>query len=145
MLQRIRTLAVQSANGTLGETDRKAIQNEANSLTAEITRIAQDTTFGGKNILMGYNASSIYATASDQLKDLKGTGLTNGGRLTLHVGANTDDTIAMEVYSFVFSALASAAGLAGDDYNKSTGFFLSKQADANASIAAIVLTRSVLT
>ena len=36
MLQRIRTLAVQSANGTLGETDRKAIQNEANSLTAEI-------------------------------------------------------------------------------------------------------------
>ena len=147
MLQRIRTLAVQSANGTLGETDRKAIQNEANSLTAEITRIAQDTTFGGKNILMGYNTTSIYASASEQLKDPAGNTLTNGGQLTLHVGANTDDTIAMEVYSFVFSALASAAGLAGDDYNKSTGFFLSKQADANASIAAIdkLLTRSVLT
>ena len=137
MLQRIRTLAVQSANGTLGETDRKAIQNEANSLTAEITRIAQDTTFGGKNILMGYNASSIYATASTQLTDLAGTDLTNGGQLTLHVGANTDDTIEMEVYSFVFSALASAAGLAATEYNASIGFHLSKQDDANASIAAI--------
>ena len=51
MLQRIRTLAVQSSNGTLGDDDRVSIQNEVNALTAEITRIAEDTTFGGKTIL----------------------------------------------------------------------------------------------
>ena len=43
----------------------------------------------------------------------------------------------MEVYNFVFSKLASAAGLAAADYNKSTGFFLGKQEDANAAIASI--------
>ena len=53
MLQRIRTLAVQSANGTLGTTDRAAIQNEADSLVEEMSRIATDTTFGGKKILAG--------------------------------------------------------------------------------------------
>ena len=70
MLQRIRTLAVQSANGTLGADDRKSIQNEADSLTAEISRIAQDTTFGGKTILAGYSAGSIYGTYDRYLKNL---------------------------------------------------------------------------
>ena len=40
MLQRMRTLAVQSANGTLGASDRTSIQNEVNSLASEISRIA---------------------------------------------------------------------------------------------------------
>ena len=135
MLQRIRTLAVQSANGTLGADDRKSIQNEADSLTAEITRIAKQTTFGGKTILAGYDdgGSSIYAN------DVAMTvaGVAGKSMLTLHVGANTGDTIDMEVYNFVFSKLASAAGLAAADYNKSTGFFLGKQEDANAAIASI--------
>ena len=137
MLQRIRTLAVQSANGTLGTNDRKSIQNEANSLTAEITRIAKDTTFGGKTILAGYdtNSGSIYGQAAT-LAALGGKKIT-GAMLTLHVGANTGDTIDMKVYNFVFSKLASAAGLAATAYNKSTGFFLSKQADANQAIASI--------
>ncbi len=138
MLQRIRTLAVQSANGTLGSTDREAIQNEANSLVSEVTRIAKETTFGGKTILAGYdktNSTSIYAN-SVALNTLGGTDIT-GAQLTLHVGANTDNTITMDVYNFVFSKLASAAGLADTDYNASVGFFLSKQADANEAIESI--------
>ena len=136
MLQRIRTLAVQSANGTLGQTDRDAIQNEADSLTAEITRIAKDTTFGGKNILMGFNADSIYKTGS-KLTDLGGKTNTKGGTLTLHVGANTNNRIDMQVYNFQFSTLASAAGLAATDYNGTVGFCLANQCAANASIESI--------
>ena len=137
MLQRIRTLAVQSANGTLGADDRKSIQNEADSLTAEITRIAQDTTFGGKTILAGYAATggSIYGTIAT-LQTLTGGDIT-GAKMTLHVGANTDDRIEMDVYSFVFSKLAEAAGLADADFNESVGFYLSTQNDANASIETI--------
>ena len=136
MLQRIRTLAVQSANGTLGADDRKSIQNEADSLTAEISRIAQDTTFGGKTILAGYSAGSIYGTIAT-LKTLTGGNIT-GAKMTLHVGANTGDTVEMEVYSFVFSKLAAAAGLkVGNTYAantvKQTGFYLSAQSQANAS------------
>ena len=140
MLQRIRTLAVQSANGTLGADDRKSIQNEADSLTAEITRIAEQTTFGGKTILAGYAADSIYGTIAT-LQTLTGGNIT-GAKMTLHVGANTDDRIEMEVYSFVFSKLAAAAGLKvsgtyADDTVRQTGFYLSAQSQANASIEQI--------
>ena len=114
MLQRIRTLAVQSANGTLGADDRKSIQNEADSLTAEISRIARDTTFGGKTILAGYSTANnaagetIYRTTSDKNSNSK------GGKLTFHVGANTGDTIDMEVYNFMFSALARFFVISGE-------------------------------
>ena len=137
MLQRIRTLAVQSANGTLGADDRKSIQNEADSLTAEISRIAQDTTFGGKTILAGYATAgtSIYGTTAT-LQTLTGGDIT-GAKMTLHVGANTGDRIEMDVYSFVFSKLAEAAGLDDTAVALTKGFFLSTQNDANASIETI--------
>ena len=137
MLQRIRTLAVQSANGTLGADDRKSIQNEADSLTAEISRIAQDTTFGGKTILAGYATAgtSIYGTTAT-LQTLTGGDIT-GAKMTLHVGANTGDRIEMDVYSFVFSKLAEAAGLDDTAVELTKGFFLSTQNDANATIESI--------
>ena len=53
MLQRIRTLSVQSANGTNTTADRQAIQAEVDQLSSEITRIACKTTFGGHKILAG--------------------------------------------------------------------------------------------
>ena len=61
MLQKIRTLAVQSANGTNTADDRKALATEGNALVAEITRIAQQTKFGGKTVLNGAtSADTIY-------------------------------------------------------------------------------------
>ena len=51
MLQRLKTLATQSANGTNLDSDRQLIQKEVDQLTAEITRIASQTEFNGKNIL----------------------------------------------------------------------------------------------
>ena len=51
MYQRIRTLALQSANGTNSAADRRAIQQEVEQLYEEITRIGNDTTFGGIHIL----------------------------------------------------------------------------------------------
>ena len=131
MLQRIRTLAVQSANGTLGDEDRTAIQNETDQLAAEITRIAEDTTFGGKKILLGYNGGdSIYGSTA--------TGNNNAtqGTLKLHVGANSNDQITMNVYSFQFGKLASAAGLATTDFNGTT-FCVGNQCAANRSIESI--------
>ena len=150
MLQRIRTLAVQSANGTLGADDRKSIQNEADSLVAEMSRIATDTTFGGKKILAGSSkaggnfatdvgGSSIYGGVSESQRN--GVKVSRA-LLTLHVGANTDDTIVMRVDNFMFSTLAVAAGLKVNgtyaaDTVKETGFYLSGQNEANASIEQI--------
>ena len=53
MYQRIRTLALQSANGTNSDKDRGALQEEVNQLCAEVDRITKDTTFGGEKILTG--------------------------------------------------------------------------------------------
>lgn len=46
-LQRIRVLAIQLANGTNSEADRLALQQEVAELSAEINRIAADTSYGG--------------------------------------------------------------------------------------------------
>ncbi|MGG7174135.1 flagellin [Clostridium neonatale] len=51
MLQRLKTLAVQSSNGTYTNSDRALIQKEVDQLTTEITRIASQTEFNGLNVL----------------------------------------------------------------------------------------------
>ncbi len=53
ILQRIRELAVQSANDSNSATDRASLQKEVSQLQQEINRIADTTTFNGKNILDG--------------------------------------------------------------------------------------------
>ncbi|MBV7535900.1 flagellin [Duganella sp. sic0402] len=53
LLQRIRELAVQSANGTNSASDRKSIQNEVASLSKELDRVANTTQFNGQNVLDG--------------------------------------------------------------------------------------------
>ena len=53
LLLRMRELAVQSSNGTLSTADRTALQTEAAALEAEITRVAETTTWGGLQLLDG--------------------------------------------------------------------------------------------
>ena len=52
-LQRIRELAVQSANATNSDSDRASMQSEVNQLVQEMTRISQDTEFNGIKLLDG--------------------------------------------------------------------------------------------
>ncbi len=63
LLIRVRELAVQSANGTLGDTERAAIGAEAEALLDEVDRIAQTTRFGRKNLLDGTTDIGIVSDA----------------------------------------------------------------------------------
>ena len=104
MLQRIRTLAVQSANGTNSQEDRDAIQREVTQLCYEISRIAKDTTFAGKTILDGA------FDATDNPDSL----IPEGGILTFHVGSNKDDVIQLDWQnSFNMSGIISLANNLG--------------------------------
>ena len=106
MLQKIRTLAVQASNGTNTKEDRDALSKEATSLATEISRIADQTTYGGKKILKGYqDANGIYEGTK------QGAAAGSTGKLTLQVGSNKGDTISFEIKSFMFSMIASTAGL----------------------------------
>ena len=58
MLQRMRTLAVQSANGTNSTAERTALNEEADLLQAEIARIGTDTSFGGTLKLFAASGNS---------------------------------------------------------------------------------------
>lgn len=58
-LQRIRELAVQSANATNSTSDRAAMQQEAAQLVAEIDRVGRSTTFNGENIFAASNTSAV--------------------------------------------------------------------------------------
>ena len=101
MLQKIRTLAVQSANGTNTAEDRNAIDTEAKALKDEITRIADQTKFGGKTVLKGgKDATSIF----------NGVGDSKAGKLVLQVGANNGDEISFDVANFTFDGIHSQAG-----------------------------------
>ena len=78
MLQRIRTLAIQSANGTNSSAERIAINEEVQQLATEIKRIGTDTSFGGTLKVLGPKAgstvfqvgSNAYETISLTMKSL---------------------------------------------------------------------------
>ncbi|MGB2741611.1 MAG: flagellin, partial [Cognaticolwellia sp.] len=53
ILQRMRELALQSANGSNSTEDREALQKEVSALQDELTRISETTSFGGTNLLDG--------------------------------------------------------------------------------------------
>ncbi|KVW96070.1 flagellin [Thiobacillus denitrificans] len=64
-LQRIRELAVQSANATNSASDRASLQAEATQLTEEITRVASQTQFNGINLLNGSFASQAFQVGAN--------------------------------------------------------------------------------
>ncbi|MGL5408122.1 MAG: flagellin, partial [Shewanella sp.] len=53
ILQRMRDLSLQSANGSNSSDDRAAMQKEISALQTELTRIADTTSFGGLKLLDG--------------------------------------------------------------------------------------------
>ena len=63
MLQRMRTLAQQSANGSNSAKDREALQKEVDQLGSEINRISTDTTFAGTKLLDGSYSGSFQVGA----------------------------------------------------------------------------------
>ena len=82
MLQRMRELAVQSANDTNVDADRQSIQDEVNQLNTEITRIATDTEFNTMTLLDG------------TFEDKK-----------FHIGANENQTMDVAISDMTASGL----------------------------------------
>lgn len=65
ILQRMRELALQSANGSNSDEDRTSLQAEFSQLTTELTRIAETTTFGGRNLLDGSFGTSSFQVGAN--------------------------------------------------------------------------------
>lgn len=74
IIQRIRELAVQSANGTNSAADRKSIQAEAGQLMQELDRIATTTQFNGQNLLDGSVGSATFQVGANANQTIVATG-----------------------------------------------------------------------
>ena len=105
MLQRIRVLAVQAANGTNTKSDRKALQEEVDQLCAEVTRIGVKTTFAGAQILDGKPAAAAGPNAT-----VPNTLLDANGKIFFQVGANANDTLNLDLSKgFTFDGIIEGA------------------------------------
>lgn len=83
ILQRMRDLALQSANGSNNKNDRESIQKEVSQLKEELTRISETTTFGGRKLLDGSFGSQDF-----------------------QVGANANETISVSVAKMDIGSLS---------------------------------------
>lgn len=113
-MQRVRELAVQSANASNSAADRQALQKEVNQLAQEIDRISAASEFNGQKIFdQGRNKRSGYADATKDaiLEGLEGGWLENSENLIRQyygVGGN-GNAISIELSSFTDGLNGTAA------------------------------------
>jgi flagellin len=118
ILQRLRELAVQSANGIYTAEDRMQIQVEVSALIDEIDRIASHAQFNGLNLLTGRFA-----------RETSGNSVT--ASMWLHIGANMDQR------EQVFISTMTAAALGMRDPGNFSIMTLSSPDDANRAIGTL--------
>jgi len=144
-LQRIRELAVQSANSTNSSTDRAALNAEATALIAEIDRVAQNTNFNGVNLLDGTftsqdfqvgangggsNVISISNIASARTASL---GVGSGSSYSATAGSGTQTTTALSAGGVVLNGYqVGATTTDGVSYSGASGSAIAKVAAINA-------------
>jgi flagellin len=85
-LQRMRELAVQSANDSNSASDRQALQQEVSQLQQEINRVATTTEFNGKKLLDGTFSGQFFQVGANANQTI-GVSLNNAK--ATHIGANT--------------------------------------------------------
>jgi len=150
MFQRMRTLAQQASNGSNTDEDRLAIQEEMRSLSSEVNRIAQDTTFGGRNLLDGtYDANfqvgaDAVQTIGFSMKNVGGTAndMSADGGFTLSGIAGIASAVTGKSLATNAAGISAISGTAASSYNFSTTFqagaiSVSSQGNAQAVLAGM--------
>lgn len=87
LLQQMRTLALQAANGVNNDDDRDALQGEISALNKEMNHIAESTTFGGDQLLNGRYGTKSFQIGTDSgsavnltLKNMRSDAAMMGGK-----------------------------------------------------------------
>ncbi|WP_017220307.1 flagellin [Moritella dasanensis] len=117
MLQRMRVLSIQSANGSNSDADRVALDKEYGQLQQEINRVAEDTTFGGMDLLNStFNQDFQIGPDANQIINVKIS--TNMNSLGLGVGTATSNILqpasAQTAINSIDAAIATVTETRGD-------------------------------
>ena len=105
MLNRMYSLAEQSANGTYDGTDRTQLQKEVKALKNEIDRIADSSNFNGTELLNGDLATGTKFTVN-------AAGSTNANKSAINLTITADGTQTMGTVTFAVATKASKVGAA---------------------------------
>lgn len=115
ILQRIRELAVQSANGIFSDEDRAQVAVEVSQLVAEVDRIASSAQFNGMNLLTGR-----FSRDSDIV-------------MQFQIGANVDQNIR----AYIGTMTATALGLKGMQGEEANIISIGSPDEANQTLSTI--------
>ena len=119
MLQRIRTLAIQSANGTNSSAERIAINEEVQQLATEIKRIGTDTSFGGTLKVLGPDiGDTVFQVGSNAYETISLTMKTMSDLVTLTANVAVNATVSL-VAGFT---LENVTVTSADDSQKTIAF-----------------------
>ena len=161
ILQRMRELALQSANGSNSSEDRGAMQKEVTALQAELTRISDTTSFGGqqllngtfgtKNFQVGSNANesitlTMNSTAAESIGGYKATlaGASDTGFGGVVAGtASTDSTVAAGNLTFTTDSVATTVGIIADSTAKEAAAAINLKSGTHGVIAQATTTMTL--
>jgi flagellin len=125
MMIRMRELSVQAANGTLGDNERLALDDEFNELRSEIDRIANSTKFAGTNLLDGSMSQTFQVgvsnTSNDQIFVSMATVTSGAAGLNIaSAGVSTisDAQTALASLDTAISTISSRRGTLGAKQNR---------------------------
>jgi len=131
ILGRMRELSVQSANGTLGATERQFLEDESAQLVSELDRIAAVTEFNGTSLLGGGTTGTTFtfqvgigATSNDTISaNVKGTAATDlggvtGGLSTIDISTATGAQAALSTIDQAIDDVSSARADIGGVQNR---------------------------
>ena len=169
ILQRMRELSVQAANGTNSLEDKQAIQDEIEALKDEVNRISKDTEYNSKSLLDGSLDTRVYTdnanvsrvnvsdyvnpgkyeinikTAATKATDVginsTGTGAI-GASGTISINGSSVDIDANDTMAEVYEKIRAAAEVGEAEMKTDDGTFTGLQASRYGSSAALVITFS---
>lgn len=151
ILQRIRELAVQSANATNSASDRQALQSEVSQLVSELDRIASSTEFNGQKLLDGTFGTAIFQVGANANQTIQTTTANfranNFGNYRVEgAGASAGDAsrIAGETLTVTGSLGAESVDIAAGSSARDVAETLTSKAN-NTGVTAFALTEELAT
>ena len=130
-LQRIRELAVQSANATNSDEDRDALNEEVQARLAEIDRIATQTTFNGRRVLDGSFGTAVFQVGANVGETIS-ISLDSGVRITQigHIATETGTEVTDDAMTAGGMTLQVGSGVAVTVGASVDGAFAGQEADS---------------
>lgn len=127
IVQRMKDLSTQAANGTNSDVDRKSLQAEYDELGLELANIVQNTTYAGENLF-----------------DAASTGKFITGPIQFQIGGTSEEIMTLDASTELGDLISGLEGVSGMFDTGASGAEIETVGDANLNINAVGLTLDLI-